>query len=181
MANFAFIFMTCTQFGQVPQDPSVLKKNIYYCSSCSQYLPSTEFPLSSNSRSVGRCRQCGKKNNDAIIRQDHSHFRYLLKNVCRAEEQFGDGSNIAFLMQARIFFAIYSLLRLKSHCYNWNNFQRFSKWMKQRVACYGEGERDITSFDTDHDKPLDSTRRMHTSYIMQLLPPFDPPPSFPGN
>ena len=35
---------------QVPQDPTVLRKNIYFCPSCNAYLPSTEFQLSSNSR-----------------------------------------------------------------------------------------------------------------------------------
>ena len=35
---------------KVPQDPSVLRKNIYFCPSCNSYLPSTEFQLSSNSR-----------------------------------------------------------------------------------------------------------------------------------
>ena len=38
---------------KVPQDPSVLRKNIYFCPSCNSYLPSTEFQLSSNSRWVG--------------------------------------------------------------------------------------------------------------------------------
>ena len=37
---------------KVPQDPSVLRKNIYFCPSCNSYLPSTEFQLSSNSRWV---------------------------------------------------------------------------------------------------------------------------------
>ena len=35
---------------KVPQDPSVLRKNIYFCPSCNSYLPSTEFQLLSNSR-----------------------------------------------------------------------------------------------------------------------------------
>ena len=34
---------------KVPQDPSVLRKNIYFCPSCNSYLPSTEFQLSSSS------------------------------------------------------------------------------------------------------------------------------------
>ena len=37
---------------KVPQDPSVLRKNIYFCPSCNSYLPSTEFQLSSSSRWV---------------------------------------------------------------------------------------------------------------------------------
>ena len=35
---------------QVPQDPSVLCRNIYYCRSCCLYLPSTDFELSTHSR-----------------------------------------------------------------------------------------------------------------------------------
>lgn len=84
---------------KVPQDPSVLRKNIYFCPSCNSYLPSTEFALSSNSRNVGKCRRCTKIDNDARIRQDYSHYRYLLKQLRKAEEQFGDGSKIAFLLQ----------------------------------------------------------------------------------
>ena len=84
---------------QVPQDPSVLRKNIYFCPSCNSYLPSTEFAISSNSRNVGKCRRCTKIDNDARVRQDYSHYRYLLKLLRKAEEQYGDGSKIAFLLQ----------------------------------------------------------------------------------
>jgi hypothetical protein len=35
---------------KVPQDPMILRTNIYYCRSCCQYLPSTDFELSTNSR-----------------------------------------------------------------------------------------------------------------------------------
>ncbi|XP_077981682.1 IQ motif and ubiquitin-like domain-containing protein [Glandiceps talaboti] len=84
---------------KVPQDPSTLRKNIYFCPSCNQYLPSTEFSLSSNARVVGKCRQCAKLDNDGRIRQDYSHYRLLLKNLRKAEEGFGDDSRIAFLLQ----------------------------------------------------------------------------------
>jgi len=84
---------------QVPQDSLTLRKNIYYCSSCSQYLPSTEFQLSSNSKAVGRCRQCCKKTNEAITRQEQTQYSYILQSVCCTEQMFGDNSKIAFLMQ----------------------------------------------------------------------------------
>lgn len=84
---------------KVPQDPSVLRKNIYFCPSCNSYLPSTEFSLSSNSRNVGKCRRCTKIDNDARVRQDFSLYKYLLKQLRKSEEQFGDGSRIAFLLQ----------------------------------------------------------------------------------
>lgn len=84
---------------KVPQDPSVLRKNIYFCPSCNSYLPSTEFSLSSNSRTVGKCRRCTKIDNDARVRQDYSHYRYLLKMLRKSEDAFKDGSKIAFLLQ----------------------------------------------------------------------------------
>lgn len=84
---------------QVPQDPSSLRKNIYFCSSCNKYLASTEFYLSSNSRTPGKCRSCLKIDNDARIRQDYSHYRRMLKALRRSEESYNDNSQIAFLMQ----------------------------------------------------------------------------------
>lgn len=86
---------------KVPQDPSTLRKNIYYCSSCNQYLPCTEFQMSSNSKTPGKCRKCNMTDNAARVRQDYSHYRYMLKGLRRQEEVYGDGSKIAFLMQVR--------------------------------------------------------------------------------
>lgn len=83
----------------MPQDPSALRKNIYFCPSCNQYLPSTEFALSSNSRTVGKCQKCSKMDNDARTRQDYSTYTYMLKMLRRSEERYGDGSRIAFLLQ----------------------------------------------------------------------------------
>lgn len=37
---------------QVPQDSTALRANIYFCSSCNKYLPSTDFQLSSKSDTV---------------------------------------------------------------------------------------------------------------------------------
>ena len=88
---------------QVPQDPSTLRKNIYFCPSCSSYLPSTEFQLSSNSSGVGRCRRCTKLDNDARTRQDYSQYRFMLKGLRKSEEGMGDGSRIAFLIQVSWF------------------------------------------------------------------------------
>jgi len=84
---------------KVPQDPMEMRKDIYFCSGCNQYLASTEFQLATNSRSVGRCHQCTKTDNDARIRQDYSHYRYMLKALRQQEEAYSDGSKIAFLLQ----------------------------------------------------------------------------------
>lgn len=87
---------------QVPQDPSTLRKNIYFCPSCNQYLPSIEFALSSNSRTVGKCRKCAKIDNDARTRQDISTYQYMLKSLRKAEELYSDDSKIAFLLQVHL-------------------------------------------------------------------------------
>lgn len=72
---------------------------MYYCRSCSSYLPSTEFELSSNSRSVGHCRSCRALDNKARDREDHSTYRAMLREIRASEERFADGSKIVFLMQ----------------------------------------------------------------------------------
>jgi len=84
---------------KVPQDPSVLRSNIYFCPSCQRYLPSIEFPLASNSRLTGRCHGCLKIDNDGRNRQDFSHYRFMLKNLRKAEEAFNDNSRICYLVQ----------------------------------------------------------------------------------
>ena len=48
---------------------------------------------------VGRCRRCLKMDNDSRVRQDYSHYRYMLKTLRRTEQGYGDGSKIAFLLQ----------------------------------------------------------------------------------
>ncbi|XP_031550053.1 IQ and ubiquitin-like domain-containing protein [Actinia tenebrosa] len=84
---------------KVPQDPTVLRKNIYFCPSCNRYLPSTEFKLSLTSSVVGRCRKCIKLDNDARLRQDLLQYKNMLRGLRRVEEDFEDGSQIAYLIQ----------------------------------------------------------------------------------
>ncbi|XP_043944700.1 IQ and ubiquitin-like domain-containing protein [Protopterus annectens] len=84
---------------KVPQDPTKLRKNVYFCPSCRNYLLSTEFPLSANSRVVGRCRQCTRLDNEARLREDLSKYKLMLKNLCKAETDYGDESKIAMLLQ----------------------------------------------------------------------------------
>ena len=88
-------------YKQVPQDPSALRKNIYFCPSCNQYLPSTQFALSSNSRTVGKCQKCTKIDNDARTRQDYSTYTHMLRQLRKSEERYGDDSKIAFLLQVK--------------------------------------------------------------------------------
>uniref|UniRef100_A0A8C5MXZ3 IQ motif and ubiquitin domain containing n=1 Tax=Leptobrachium leishanense TaxID=445787 RepID=A0A8C5MXZ3_9ANUR len=84
---------------KVPQDSSVLRKNIYFCPSCKNYLPSTEFALSATARTVGRCRQCSKLDNEARQREDFAKYSVLLKQLRKAEAEYGDEARIAFLLQ----------------------------------------------------------------------------------
>ena len=144
----------------MPQDPLEMRKDIYFCSGCNQYLPSTEFQLATNSRSVGRCRKCTKTDNDARVRQDYSHYRYMLKSLRRQEEAYGDGSKIAFLLQ--VSFHILSNLSITglclsclcSHCYlpgTWRSADDIPKVLCKTVV-----------------SPLKMYRRYH-SFARQLI------------
>ncbi|XP_048405532.1 IQ and ubiquitin-like domain-containing protein isoform X2 [Stegostoma tigrinum] len=87
------------RFLKVPQDPMQLRKNIYFCSSCGSYLPSTEFPLSLTSQTLKICRQCYKLNNEARRREESSLYKTMLKRLRKSEANFEDGSQLAFLLQ----------------------------------------------------------------------------------
>ena len=87
------------RYLKVPQDPSILKHNIYFCKSCCKYLPSNEFDLTSHSRKVGRCRQCYRLDNIARSRQDFVHYRNIMAELQRDEENYQDGSQVAFAIQ----------------------------------------------------------------------------------
>ncbi|XP_060695459.1 IQ and ubiquitin-like domain-containing protein [Hemiscyllium ocellatum] len=87
------------RFLKVPQDPMQLRKNIYFCSSCGSYLPSTEFPLSLTSQTLKICRQCFKLNNEARRREESTLYKTMLKRLRKTEANFEDGSRLAFLLQ----------------------------------------------------------------------------------
>ncbi|XP_025107613.1 IQ and ubiquitin-like domain-containing protein [Pomacea canaliculata] len=84
---------------KVPQDPTVFRKNIYFCPSCNKYMPSTEFSLTGNTRTVGKCRTCQQIDNEARTRQESSQYRRMLRTLRRSEDAYQDGSHIAFLLQ----------------------------------------------------------------------------------
>ena len=99
---------------QVPQDPSVLRTNVYYCRSCCQYLPSTDFELSTKSRYIGHClyfllspsilpfllslhspysvighcRQCKELDNKACAKEDYTLYHAMLKTIRKTEENY---------------------------------------------------------------------------------------------
>ncbi|XP_069812186.1 IQ motif and ubiquitin-like domain-containing protein isoform X2 [Dendropsophus ebraccatus] len=88
-----------TRMLKVPQDSAVLRKNIYFCPSCKSYLPSTEFSLSANARTIGRCRKCSKLDNEARQREEFTKYKMLLKQLKKSEADYGDDAKIAFLLQ----------------------------------------------------------------------------------
>ncbi|XP_053575168.1 IQ and ubiquitin-like domain-containing protein [Bombina bombina] len=84
---------------KVPQDSNVLRKNIHFCPSCKNYLPSTEYTLSANARTVGRCRKCSKLDNEARQREEFSKYKILFNHIRKSESEYDDGARIAFLLQ----------------------------------------------------------------------------------
>ncbi|XP_077117174.1 IQ motif and ubiquitin-like domain-containing protein [Ranitomeya variabilis] len=84
---------------KVPQDSAVFRKNIYFCPSCKSYLPSTDFSLSANARTIGRCRKCSKLDNEARQREEFTKYKLLLKQLKKSEADYKDDAKIAFLLQ----------------------------------------------------------------------------------
>ncbi|XP_032543095.1 IQ and ubiquitin-like domain-containing protein isoform X2 [Chiroxiphia lanceolata] len=84
---------------KVPQDPLKLYKNVYFCHSCENYLPSTEFLIPANSHTVGRCRLCYKLDNEARRRESYLKYRLILENLRKSEADYQDDSQIVFLVQ----------------------------------------------------------------------------------
>ncbi|KAJ3130221.1 hypothetical protein HK100_008171 [Physocladia obscura] len=58
---------------------------VYYCRSCTKYLPSTEFYLSTTMKHLGRCKPCTLAENIANQRQEDTGYADLLRNM-RSEE-----------------------------------------------------------------------------------------------
>lgn len=86
-------------FLKVPQDPLKLYKNVYFCHSCENYLPSTEFPIPANSHTIGRCRSCYQLDNEARKREAYFKYRLILENLRKSEVDYQDDTKIVFLVQ----------------------------------------------------------------------------------
>eukprot|EP00731_Ephydatia_muelleri_P008636 Em0004g974a len=84
---------------KIPQDPMSLCNSFYYCRGCCQYLPSTDFELSTNSKVTGHCRSCCDMDNRARARLDLTLYRGMLASIRKEEEAHGDSSRVAFLIQ----------------------------------------------------------------------------------
>uniref|UniRef100_A0A8C0GGL6 IQ motif and ubiquitin domain containing n=1 Tax=Chelonoidis abingdonii TaxID=106734 RepID=A0A8C0GGL6_CHEAB len=86
---------------KVPPDPLKLYKNIYFCRGCKSYLPSTEFSVPANSRTVGRCRRCCKLDNEARRREAFLKYKLMLKNLRKSEADYQDDAKIAHVVQQK--------------------------------------------------------------------------------
>ncbi|KAI8611576.1 hypothetical protein BC830DRAFT_1198782 [Chytriomyces sp. MP71] len=60
---------------------------VYYCRSCTKYLPSTEFYLSTTLTHLGRCKPCTIKENIANQRKDDTCYSDLLRSMRKQEAQ----------------------------------------------------------------------------------------------
>ncbi|KAI8820095.1 uncharacterized protein EV422DRAFT_531575 [Fimicolochytrium jonesii] len=60
---------------------------VYYCRSCTRYLPSTEFYLSTTLTHLGKCKGCTADENLATTRKDDSVYSDLLKLIRLQEFQ----------------------------------------------------------------------------------------------
>ncbi|ORX54713.1 hypothetical protein BCR36DRAFT_581599, partial [Piromyces finnis] len=67
----------------------ILKQKIpvYYCEGCTQYLPSTEFYLTTNMKEIGKCRKCTNNSNIANRRENDSYYEEILQLI-RTKEEF---------------------------------------------------------------------------------------------
>lgn len=87
------------RYLKVPQDPLKFYDKIYFCRSCQLYLPSVEFSVSSTSHRVYRCRRCVNLENEIQKRESLLKYKCLLQRLYYSEADYGDDSQIAFLMQ----------------------------------------------------------------------------------
>ncbi|XP_040584455.1 IQ and ubiquitin-like domain-containing protein [Mesocricetus auratus] len=87
------------RYLKVPQDPLKFYDKIYFCHSCQLYLPSVEFSVSPTSRRVYRCRHCVHLENETEKRESFLKYKCLLQRLYYSEVEYGDDSQIAFLMQ----------------------------------------------------------------------------------
>ncbi|XP_065845385.1 IQ motif and ubiquitin-like domain-containing protein [Oscarella lobularis] len=84
---------------RVPHDSSKLLNDVYYCRTTGKYLPSTEFELSSNAKSMKTSRKAAQLSNISGRRQDNSLYREMLRQIRRSEEKYDDDSRLIFIIQ----------------------------------------------------------------------------------
>ncbi|XP_054077867.1 IQ and ubiquitin-like domain-containing protein isoform X3 [Rissa tridactyla] len=93
------VLLTLRRTVKVPPDPLKLYRNVNFCHSCENYLPSSEFPVPANSRTIGRCRLCCKLDNEARRREAFLKYKLILENLRKSEADYQDDAKIVFLVQ----------------------------------------------------------------------------------
>ena len=71
----------------------------YMCETCLSYRPIGDFHVTSASTSIGRCKACIKRDNDAHPRIDYGFYKVLLRQLREEEEKFDDDSRICHLIK----------------------------------------------------------------------------------
>ncbi|KAJ3043905.1 hypothetical protein HDV00_003944 [Rhizophlyctis rosea] len=66
-------------YQKFPQTSALQTQHVYYCRSCTRYLPSTQFYLSTTLKHLGKCKDCTAKENIATQRKDDSSYADMLK------------------------------------------------------------------------------------------------------
>ncbi|KAL4656754.1 IQ and ubiquitin-like domain-containing protein [Arapaima gigas] len=84
---------------KVPQDPVKLKRNIFFCLGCGSYLQAIDFPLTSNSQTLSKCKHCRWLDNAARVRDDLSLYKEILCRLQHMETEYSKKARIPFLLQ----------------------------------------------------------------------------------
>ncbi|XP_026874591.2 IQ and ubiquitin-like domain-containing protein isoform X2 [Electrophorus electricus] len=119
---------------QVPQDPSQPRKNIYFCRSCSSYLPSTDFALPANARVLVLCCRCSELDNEARSREDVSQYKTILKQLRKTEAEYSPDAKIMYLLQDQdLRYLVDVVWRAQSVLSAWNDLRDLLmvRWDKQ--------------------------------------------------
>ncbi|XP_072529817.1 IQ motif and ubiquitin-like domain-containing protein [Salminus brasiliensis] len=105
------------KFLRVPQDPAQLKKNIYFCRSCGNYLLAP-----ASIRVMGLCLQCSELDNEARCRKDFSHYKTILKRLHESEAESSPDAKITYLLQEQdVCYLVDVVWRAQSALSAWND------------------------------------------------------------
>ncbi|XP_078139118.1 IQ motif and ubiquitin-like domain-containing protein [Centroberyx gerrardi] len=84
---------------KVPQSPSQLKNDIFFCRGCRRYLRSAAFGPPAGARRAGRCRACAELDNNARRREDFSRYSGILSRLRADEQRVSGETGIPLLLQ----------------------------------------------------------------------------------
>uniref|UniRef100_A0A3Q3JXA8 Ubiquitin-like domain-containing protein n=1 Tax=Monopterus albus TaxID=43700 RepID=A0A3Q3JXA8_MONAL len=125
---------------QVPQNPSQLKNNMFFCRNCQHYLCSADFSPATTDRLCGRCRDCSHVDNIARSRIDFSCYKNILGRLRADEQRLKEDAKIPFLLQVEdvrylvdVVWGSRSAIHAGSNLYNlvfvrWESKKDWSPW-----------------------------------------------------